>query len=441
MSEEDMQMATIGRDFPKTREARRAKLKEIKAQPGLIVGTIKVPGHGVKNVYRIPLEYLSYNPYNTRFLAQAKTLEARIGRELEDERPEDVKEIERFIWDYKKEKNDSTIQSLLKEGQLQPGVVTPSGLILAGNRRFRLLNEIQRNYNKYAKPGVNLEGLQYFEAAILENELDKKEIRRYEAFYQYGNEDKVEYDPIQKYIAVDVQTQLEYTDKEIADNFYTLTEGKVSIIEEWRKEFELMNEYLDYIGEPGIFTSLETREEAFINLYKTLKSYNGSTGNKIRPFDDFDLVEFKERYFDYIWKNLATHDFRDFKKIFNDKERWKIFNEKVKSIVKNVPESIDEYRKNNPDKTESEIAIKRQNDYIKLSGKGLDKALGNERAVIINRETEETPMKIVEQIEEKITKLEKIIESGNRDVVETEVFFEKIKNLQKMIGRIKQRLD
>ena len=96
--------------------------------------------------------------------------------------------------------------------------------------------------------------------------------------------------------------------------------------------------------------------------------------------------------------------------------------------MKNVPESIDEYRKNNPDKTESEIAIKRQNDYIKLSGKGLDKALGNERAVIINRETEETPMKIVEQIEEKITKLEKIIESGNRDVVETEVFFEKIKN-------------
>ena len=66
-------MAIIGENFPKTREARRAMLLEIKGQDNSVISTMKVPGHGVSKVYRIPLEYLSYNPYNTRFLAQAKT--------------------------------------------------------------------------------------------------------------------------------------------------------------------------------------------------------------------------------------------------------------------------------------------------------------------------------------------------------------------------------
>lgn len=249
-------MAVLGTDFPKTRDARRAKLAEIKAVEDAAISTMKVPGHGTQKVYRIPLEFLSYNPYNTRFLAQAKTLETRIGRELSDERVDDVKEIEQFIWVLKQEKNDNTITSLIKEGQLQPGVVTPSGVILSGNRRFRLLNEIQRNYKKYAKPGVNLDGLQYFEAAILDTELTDKEIRKYESFYQYGNEDKVEYDPIQKYLAASEHMKLGYDEKEIADNFLTLTNGSEKKVKEWLSEFELMEEYLDYIGETGIYTAL-----------------------------------------------------------------------------------------------------------------------------------------------------------------------------------------
>lgn len=165
-------MATIGDNFPQSREARKAKLLEIKQKPS--ISTMKVPGKGVKNVYRIPLEFLSYNPHNTRFLAQAKTLEKRFGCELSDENPEHVKEIEDFIWQQKKEKNESTITSLIEDGQLQPGVVTVDGILLSGNRRFRLLNEISRNPDKYNKPGVNLEGLQYFEAVILDEELSKK---------------------------------------------------------------------------------------------------------------------------------------------------------------------------------------------------------------------------------------------------------------------------
>ena len=435
-------MAVLGTDFPKTRDARRAKLAEIKAAKDAAISTMKVPGHGTQKVYRIPLEYLSYNPYNTRFLAQAKTLETRIGRELSDERVDDVKEIEQFIWLLKREKNDNTITSLIKEGQLQPGVVTPSGVILSGNRRFRLLNEIQRNYKKYAKPGVNLDGLQYFEAAILDTELTDKEIRKYESFYQYGNEDKVEYDPIQKYLAASEYKKLGYDEKEIADNFLTLTNGSDKKVKEWLAEFELMEEYLDYIGETGIYTALEGREEAFINLYKTLKSFtDGKAGKGIWAFDAMDIEDLKLRYFDYIWLNQATHDFRDFKKIFSDATRWKKFNSRVKKAVMSPLPTFDEYREKNADATETQVSKIRENDYKEAVGKELNKAFGDERAVIVNRETEETPWRIIEQIEERIIKLEKVVDEGAKDVVESEEFYQRVKNLLSQIGHVKQRLD
>ena len=202
-------MAEIGKDFPQTREARRAKLQEIR-NSGRVISTVKVPGRGVQNVYKIPLQYLSYNPYNTRFLAQAKTLEKRLGRQLRDDDPEDVKQIEEFIWEEKESKNNSTIDSLVKDGQLVPGVVTIDGVILSGNRRFRLLNEITRNPEKWAAGNANIDGLDFFEAAILDEELDQKGIIRYESFYQYGAEDKADYDPIQKYIAADTQKKFEF---------------------------------------------------------------------------------------------------------------------------------------------------------------------------------------------------------------------------------------
>jgi len=438
-------MTTIGQNFPMTRKARKEKLAQIKE--GAPISTAKVPGKGTKSVYKIPLEYLSYNPYNTRFLAQAKTLERRFGQELSDENPEHILEIENFILEEKKDRNVDTINSLIKDGQLQAGVVTADGIILAGNRRFRLLNEIIRNPQKYNNPRIRIVGLDYFEAVILdEEELSKKEIIKYESFYQFGVEEKVEYNPIQKYIAAKDQKDLGFTEEEIANNFITITKGDKKVVEKWLTVFEIMSEYLDYIEESGIFTALEGREEAFLQLNALIKScYSPKAGGVLWAFDENDLNSLKLVFFDYIRLNIPTHNFRIFKDIFSDEKQWKNFENNVSQIVsdeKNLLKSFDDYRKNYPDDNEATISKIRQNDYKGNVEKSLNRLYGVENARIKSKEAQEKPIEILNSIKQKLSKLEEDMRNDpNKDTFEAAEFIDAVKDIQKRIGRIKQQVD
>lgn len=431
-------MAEIGKDFPQTREARRAKLQEIKNN-SKVISTVKVPGRGIQNVYRIPLQYLSYNPYNTRFLAQAKTLEKRLGRQLRDDDENDVKQIEAFIWEEKEAKNNSTIDSLIKEGQLVPGVVTIDGVILSGNRRFRLLNEISRNKSKYGSNRTNLDNLDYFEAAILDDELDQKGIIRYESFYQYGAEDKADYDPIQKYIAADTQKKLGFSDKEIADNFSNLTGGNPKEVEKWLEVYELMEEYLEYIGEEGIFTALKEKEEAFLRLRQDFNSLKNGRGSSSASwaYDENDLADLKCRFFDYIRADRKTHDFRIFKKAFRDEADWHDFNSSVEKQLEDIA-PFQEYREKFEGMSESEISERRSRDYKDKNLAVLNDIYGNLNAKYINQEIQETPLNISNQILQKVRKLS--AELNNHDDYQEELV-DNIRQIQQEVGRIKQMID
>ena len=438
-------MPEINRDFPLSAEARKAHLKEI-LRDSKPISTVKVPGHGSQPVYRIPLQFLSYNPYNTRFLSQAKTWQTRLGRQLSNENPDDVEKIEEFLWSYKKDKNESTIDSLIREGQLQPGVVTVDGLILAGNRRFRLLNEIDRNPRKYNKNNANIDGLKFFEAAILDTVLTKKEIVRYESFYQYGAEDKVDYDPIQKYIAAHEQKEDYAFDlSEIAVNFAALTNGDEKIVQRWLDVYALMAEYLDYIGEPEIYTALSGNEESFLNLLDTTKSLErGRTKNESWDYDLMDISALQLRYYDYIRAGKSTHDFRIFKKVFLNKSRWEDFNENVQAVVDDAAEevpSIDEYRRRFPEETEDNISVIRNNDYRGKTEDKLNQLYGEEKAFLISKEGEETPLKTAQQAYQKLEKLSSFLDKDMERIADLDELLSKVRDIQKLVGKIKMMID
>ena len=433
-------MPTVNQDFPLSAERRKEKLKEIKKDSDSI-STVKVPGYGPLPVYRIPLQFLSYNPYNTRFLSQAKTWQKRLGRKLSNEKPEDVQKIEEFLWEYKKDKNENTIKSLIKEGQLQPGVVTLDGLILAGNRRFRLLQEITRHPETY---GTHT-GLQVFEAAIIDRVLLDKEIVQYESFYQYGAEDKVDYDPIQKYIAAKEQNDFGFSLSEIAANFAALTNGNEKTVQLWLNVYELMAEYLDYIEEPEIYTALTGNEESFLNLLDTITSLKrGRTKNVSWDYSDFDIDDLKLRYFDYIRMGLPTHRFRIFKEVFLTKNRWESFNASVEETVNRASEeipSLDEYRSSHPDETEETISAIRRNDYEEKTKNQLNQLYGAENAFIVSKAEEATPYKIAQQAYQKLEKLAMLLENGAGMITDTDELLEKVRSIQKITGKIKMKLD
>ena len=437
-------MPIINQDFPLSAEARKDHLKEI-LRDSTPISTVKVPGHGSQNVYRIPLQFLSYNPYNTRFLSQAKTWQKRLGRRLSNENPEDVRKIEEFLWSYKKDKNENTIHSLIKEGQLQPGVVTLDGLILAGNRRFRLLNEIDRNPDKYDTLHASIAGLKFFEAAILDTVLSEKEIVRYESFYQYGAEDKVDYDPIQKYIAAQEQKDYGFELSEIAANFAALTNGDTKIVQKWLDVYELMAEYLKYIGEPEIYTALSGTEESFLNLLDTKKSLErGSTQSKSWDYDQMDIADLQLRYFDFIRVGKSTHDFRIFKKVFLDKNRWGDFNTNVQETVDKAAEevpSLDEYRRSFPEETEDNISVIRNNDYKEKTEDKLNQIYGDEKAYLISKEGEETPLKTAQQAYQKLEKLASFLDRDADRIANLDELLDKVRDIQKLVGKIKMKID
>lgn len=436
-------MPVINRDFPLSAAARKEHLDEIRNGPS--ISTVKVPGHGSLPVYRIPLQYLSYNPYNTRFLSQAKTWQKRLGRRLSSERPEDVQKIEEFLWSYKQDKNESTIKSLIREGQLQPGVVTVDGLILAGNRRFRLLNEIDRNPSEYNRNNANISGLKFFEAAILDTVLTEKEIVRYESFYQYGAEDKVDYDPIQKYIAAKEQRDYGFDFSEIAANFAALTNGDEKIVRKWLDVYDLMAEYLDYIGEPEIYTALSGTEESFLNLLDTKRSLErGRTKNESWDYDEMDISDLQLRYFDYIRIGKSTHDFRIFKKIFLNRDRWINFNANVQDTVSEASEEVpgvDEYRRKYPEETEDSISDIRNNDFREKAEKPLNQLYGSENAFLVSKSEEETPLKTAQQAYQKLEKLLALIDNGIDKVGDINELLNRVKDIQKIVGKIKMKID
>lgn len=434
-------MAIIGEDFPQTRQARKAELKRIleKENP---ISSVKIPGRGQKKVYRIPLTFLSYNPHNTRFIAEAKTVEKRLGTQLSDEIPEHIQSIEEFIWESKKSKNESTIESLLENGQLQPGVVTIDGVILSGNRRFRLLNEIARHPDRYKKPGVSVDGLGYFEAAIIDEELTKKDIIRYESYYQYGTDEKVDYDPIQKYLAAHDQKEIGFSNQQIADNFRILTDGKERKVSEWLEVYDLMEEYLDYIGEGGVYTALEEQEQSFLNLRSDLRGLQrGNIGSW--AYNEFDIGEFKQIYFDYIRNATSTHDFRIFKKVFEDEMRWRQFSSSVRGVVDGHEIApFETYRQQNATLDEADVSKKRRRDYQDEAGEELNRLYGKENARVTAEKVNELPLDILKSVQQKLTKLEVDMEHNiEKDTYGSDDFLETVRDIQKRIGRIKQVVD
>ena len=318
-------------------------------------------------VYKIPLDYLIYNKYNGRIGSDVLSYEKQNGG-LNAEVEHDREIIEDFLYQSKKDRNDTTMKSLLKSGQQRYGIVTSDGTIVDGNRRAMLLNRLFHKREQLGYSYEEVQKCQFFLAIILPDDANEKDIQQLETIYQMGEDDKLDYDPIEKYLKCKELKRLGFTEDDIA-GFMSEKSGQ---IKKWLRILTLMEEYLEGYDYEGIYTRLEKTEGPFVDLAGYLDSYKKRDAN-VRTdwnYTDSDISDLKLVCFDYIRARYEGKEFRDIAKtgkegsIFFHKDLWDAF---LKNHQEDTPvdqETVEEWMQSRPGESLSKLLKSRDDEWV-----------------------------------------------------------------------------
>lgn len=377
-----------------------AHLKETK-KPAMTGIRIKYNGEIQSfNAYQIPLDILTYNPYNGRIGSVVKSYERQHHR-LDPENPEDVKIIEDFLWSSKVNANEATMASLLKDHQKQYGIVTADGKIIDGNRRASLLNRLFRD------PSINANDKQhcrFFLAIILPQDADKKEIIRLETTYQMGEEGKVDYNPIEKYLKCGDLIEAGFTETEIAA-FMNIKPREVMM---YLRVLRLMDDYLETYGYEGMYTQLG-KEDSFQKLDSWYRQYTSGGVSGMWDYDiEEDVADMKALAFDYIRLGFDQNDFRDIirtptaanpsSSLFACKDIWQDFAAEHFDIVDGAVETpVQEIIDQNPGADLTKLLRARDNAWISQVKPHMEKNYSSNKDRLNNRQAAGAPAQLLQK--------------------------------------------
>lgn len=342
---------------------RTQRLDEIRKKPQYSSMEVMYGGHRVLlPVHSIPLDVLIYNKYNGRIASMVKSYEKQ-HRTLNAAVDEDKLIIEKFLWQSNPGRNKITQADLEERKQLRYGIVTRDGVIIDGNRRAFLLG---RN----AKSNRELPG--YFLAVILDDTLDgnAKEIMRLETSYQMGEDEKLGYNAIEKYLRCKDLGEQGFLVDEIAK---MMSEDE-DIIEKWNRTMLLMDSYLQSLSYDGIYTRLDDTEGLFVDLEQYLQKYNRETALATWAYEKNDVSDLRVIFFDLIrarysgdgkqYRSLGKPSKKD--SYFCNEEVWSSFRDfHFKNIdpITEAEKTVDEYREQNPTGDLDEILKQRDKDW------------------------------------------------------------------------------
>lgn len=182
--------------------------------------------------------------------------------------------------------------------------MTADGMIIDGNRRASLLNSIMADDTI---PFNEKSHCQFFIAIILPEGADKKEILALETTYQMGEDAKVDYNPIEKYLKCKDLKDAGFTDDDIAG----MMDCKPGEVRTMLSALNLMDEYLDEYGYSGMYTQLDKNEDSFLKLDSALKKYKAGVASMWAYDPEADVADLKLIAFDYIRANFEQTLFRD----------------------------------------------------------------------------------------------------------------------------------
>lgn len=409
-----------------TRAEAKAKIAQIQVTQAPIKTGITLPirkGDTFK-VWRIPLSLLVPNVFNDRITWKIREYEAENDRELNVESDDDVELLYSMIMQEHPADNEKTKADLAKNGQQVDGVITNDGRIVDGNRRATLLRAL---FNGEAdKYGQNVEDFRYFNAIILPEDVDAKEIMALETMLQIGVDKKVDYNRICLYIKVDNLIKAGYTYAQIKQYMGLKSENDV---ENMVSIFKLMEEYLVAIGKPNRFTLLDGLEDQFINTRTVFKKLDNGTYDANWDYTPSDVASFKMVCYDYMRSKFEGKKYRDVlvgkpnktNGVFIEKSVWDEFLEHHDNIVEaNNPESEDDWK------------------YLGRRGGKLDQNLNNAVQKLDSVLKDKDITKLIREINIKVGRLEELV--ANADEVSADDV-ESMKALSKSLYKIYSKFE
>ena len=249
---------------------------------------------GKFNEYKIKEDKLLLNPYNDRFAKERSQSE-----ELNENNPDKIlfsKEVQEkiadLIWNINEPRNKKTLKDIENIGMQRPIVIDASGLVIDGNRRVTIIRKILKKNLSLEKRNK----LEKINCRVIPKILDKETIFEYETKLQIGEDQKLDYDPINIYLKINklLKERLHLKDdakyKQVADLMGS--KYKKNQIKTYKETFDVMEDYLNLIGKKNNYMKLEHREDQF----KFFSNFWNKLENNKFESNNFDFKDKNNRF-------------------------------------------------------------------------------------------------------------------------------------------------
>lgn len=222
-------------------------------------------GIKVLDVHAVPIDRLTFNIRNGRFASELRETEKTLGRKLEPDLATDVPVIRQLLLSQNEDETKALKEDLVKNGQIEPGIITADGSVINANRRMAVISALfdETRDQKWA----------FLKVAVLPETVTEADLWRLEAGLQFAKDFRLEYGPINELLklregkecglnAKDIAATLmgRYTDKDVEARLRVLT---------------LIENYLQTIGKPGDY--------ALIGKSRLMEKFNALSDSVIEP--------------------------------------------------------------------------------------------------------------------------------------------------------------
>ncbi len=312
----------------------RAHLKEQEdaagGRDGLPKEKLIVKGKAEREpVYKLSLDDLAFNKANGRIKAEVLEKEAELGRLLRPEVAEDQRIIKTILLSIRKDENEKIRGDLRKYGQTRPGIITCDGIVINGNRRKALLEDLYRE-TKETK-------YKYLDVQVLPSDITKGELWLIEAGIQMSAPQQLDYSPINNLLNWRDGVLGGLKAEEMAARIYGVTKEN---IESDLERLKLIDGYLaDFLGKPERYYLVRALNEHFIDLQLIMNWAKRPRGVPMnwKPTAS-DINELKLVGFYYIRGRFPHLRIRELRDLFATQESW---NEAKKVLGLNVEAPVE----------------------------------------------------------------------------------------------------